>query len=207
MKEALRVAVAEDEPELLEDLREMLIDLGHQVVATATNGQELVELCEATHPDLVIADIRMPIMDGLEAAEQIRHREPVPVVLVSAHSEPELVERALQNHVLSYLIKPIKGDQLKTAIALAMGRFREFKTLRREASDLRQALQDRKVIERAKGVLMKEADLDEAAAFRRLQKLASNKNQKMLQIAEAILLGQEAIARHKKSDVTGPDVP
>jgi len=172
--------------------------LGHQVVATATNGQELIEQCEATHPDLVIADIRMPIMDGLEAADRIRQAEPVPVVLVSAHSEPELIDRALQNHVLSYLIKPIKADQLKTAIALAMGRFREFKTLRREASDLRQALQDRKVIERAKGVLMKEADLDEAEAFRRLQQLASSKNQKMLQIAEAILLGQEAIAQHKK---------
>jgi AmiR/NasT family two-component response regulator len=198
MKEALRVAVAEDEPELLEDLREMLLELGHQVVATATNGQELIEQCEATHPDLVIADIRMPIMDGLEAADRIRQAEPVPVVLVSAHSEPELIDRALQNHVLSYLIKPIKADQLKTAIALAMGRFREFKTLRREASDLRQALQDRKVIERAKGVLMKEADLDEAEAFRRLQQLASSKNQKMLQIAEAILLGQEAIAQHKK---------
>jgi AmiR/NasT family two-component response regulator len=191
MKEALRVAVAEDEPELLEDLREMLLELGHQVVATATNGQELIEQCEATHPDLVIADIRMPIMDGLEAADRIRQAEPVPVVLVSAHSEPELIDRALQNHVLSYLIKPIKADQLKTAIALAMGRFREFKTLRREASDLRQALQDRKVIER-------EADLDEAEAFRRLQQLASSKNQKMLQIAEAILLGQEAIAQHKK---------
>jgi response regulator NasT len=198
MNEALRIAVAEDEPELLEDLQEMLADLGHRVVATATNGQQLIEQCDATRPDLVVADIRMPLVDGLEAAEHLRRIEPTPVVLVSAHSDPELIERALRNHVLSYLIKPIKADQLKTAIALAMRRFREFKTLRREASDLRQALEDRKVIERAKGVLMKEADLDEAEAFRRLQKLASNKNQKILQIAHAILTAREAIAMAKK---------
>ena len=198
MKEVLRVAIAEDEPELLEDLREMLVDLGHQVVAATANGQELVDECEVTHPDLVIADIRMPIMDGLEATEQIRRIEPIPVVLVSAHSEPELIERALQNHVLSYLIKPIKTDQLKTAVALAMRRFREFKTLRRETADLRQALQSRKVVEKAKEVLMKEGNLDEAEAFLRLQNLASQKGQKLLSIAEAVLLGQEAITPQKK---------
>lgn len=198
MKEVLRVAIAEDEPELLEDLREMLVDLGHQVVAATANGQELVDECEATHPDLVIADIRMPIMDGLEATEQIRRIEPIPVVLVSAHSEPELIERALQSHVLSYLIKPIKTDQLKTAVALAMRRFREFKTLRRETADIRQALQSRKMVEKAKEVLMKEGNLDEAEAFLRLQNLASQKGQKLLSIAEAVLLGQEAITPQKK---------
>ena len=137
-------------------------------------------------------------MDGLEATEQIRRIEPIPVVLVSAHSEPELIERALQNHVLSYLIKPIKTDQLKTAVALAMRRFREFKTLRRETADLREALQSRKVVEKAKEVLMKEGNLDEAEAFLRLQNLASQKGQKLLSIAEAVLLGQEAITPQKK---------
>ncbi len=198
MSETLRIAIAEDEPRLLKDLEEMLVELGHQVVAKATNGQELVEQCRAMHPDLVVTDIKMPDMDGLDAAKDIRRNEPIPVVLVSAHSDADFIERALQNHVLSYLIKPITVDQLKAAIALAMRRFREFQALRQEADGLRQALQDRKVIERAKGLLMKEANLDEEEAFRRLQMLARSKNLKLAQFADLILTAKEAFQPQKK---------
>jgi response regulator NasT len=135
----------------------------------------------------------MPDMDGIDASTAICRDAPVPVILVSGYHEPELIERALADHVLAYLIKPIKQADLETAIALAMRRFREFQALHQQADDLRQALEDRKLIERAKGVLMKRAGLEEADAFRRLQKLSSDKNQKMVQIARTIITADEAM--------------
>ena len=193
MDNALRIAVADDEPEMLDYFRDTLSVLGHQVVAAAQNGAELVAQCRSVHPDLVITDIRMPDMDGIQAAIEIRREEPVPVILVSAYHDPELLQRALQDHVLAYLVKPIKQADLETAIALVMRRFKEFRALRQQADDLRQALEDRKLIERAKGILMKRAELDEQDAFRRLQKISSDKNQKMVEIARMIITTEEAL--------------
>lgn len=193
MNNALRIAVADDEPEMLDYFRDTLSVLGHQVVASAQNGAELVAQCRSLHPDLVITDIRMPDMDGIQAAVEIRREEPVPVILVSAYHDPELLQRALQDHVLAYLVKPIKQADLETAIALVMRRFKEFRALRQQADDLRQALEDRKLIERAKGIIMKRAELDEQDAFRRLQKLSSDKNQKMVEIARMIITTEEAL--------------
>ena len=122
----------------------------------------------ATRPDLVITDIKMPDMDGIDAATQIYRERPIPVILVSAYHDPEFIRRAEADHILAYLVKPIKQADLEPAIALAMRRFEQFQALRKEAADLRQALEDRKVIERAKGILMKKAGLDEHDAFRRL---------------------------------------
>ena len=119
---------------------------------------------------------------------------PIPVILVSAHHEPELIARAEADHVLGYLVKPIKQADLAPAIGLAMRRFEQFEELRKEAADLRQALEDRKIIERAKGVLMKRAKLDEQAAFQRLQKLASEKSRKLVEIAQMILVAEEAVS-------------
>jgi response regulator NasT len=194
MTERLRIVIAEDEPELLVDLEETLVELGHDVVGKAQTGQQLVERCRETSPDLVITDIKMPDLDGLEAAKQIRGNKPVPIVIVSAFHDPEFVERALQEHVLAFLVKPIGDAGLKASITLAMERFRQFQALQKQTDDLRQALEDRKVVERAKGILMKRAGLDEQDAFRRLQLLSSQKNKKMVEIAQMIVVAEEALA-------------
>ena len=193
MRRALRIAVADDETEMQEYFRDILPRLGHEVVCAADRGRALLEQCLALHPDLVITDIKMPDMDGIDVAAEICRAELVPIILVSAYHDPELIERAAAQQVLAYLVKPIKQADLEAAIAIALRRFEEFHTLRREASDLRQALEDRKLIERAKGILMKKAGLDEQEAFRRLQKIASNKNLKLVEIARMILTADEAL--------------
>lgn len=192
MIERLRIAVAEDEPEVLADLRESLEDVGHEVIAAVGNGAELVAACREAPPDLVITDIKMPDMDGLEAAEAIRGIRPTPVVIVSAYHDQEFIDRAMKQHVLAYLIKPISEEALKASVDLAMQRFKEFQALQQQTADLQQALEDRKLIERAKGILMTRAELSEPDAFRRLQMLSSQKNKKMVQIARMIVEADEA---------------
>jgi response regulator NasT len=193
MTTSLRIAVADDEPDMREYFQKSLLRLGHKVVAVAQNGQELVERCRALQPDLVITDIKMPEMDGIEAAIRIYKERPVPVILVSAFHDAALIARAEADHILGYLVKPIKQGDLEPAITLAARRFEQFQELRKEANDLRQALEDRKLIERAKGVIMKRTQLDEQEAFRRLQKLASEKSRKLVDIAQMILVGEEAV--------------
>jgi response regulator NasT len=188
----LRVAVADDERDMREFLQEVLPRLGHQVVAVAETGKQLAERCRETHPDLIITDIKMPDMDGIEAAELANRERPVPVVLVSGHDDPDLVVRAGTDSVMAYLLKPVREGDLKTAIYLAVLRFEHFQKLIKEAASLRQAMEDRKLIERAKGILMKRARIDEPEAFRRLQRLASDKNRKLVEIAQMILLAEEA---------------
>jgi response regulator NasT len=190
----LRIAVADDEPEMLEFYEMALSELGHEVVVKATNGSELVQGCLASKPDLVITDIKMPDMDGLDAATKIRAEQPTPVILVSAHHDAELIDRALHDHVLAYLLKPIKAANLEPTIALVMRRFAEFRALQQQAEDLQHALEDRKLVERAKGILMKRSGIDEPAAFRRLQKLSSEKNKKMVEIARMIITAEEAFS-------------
>ena len=192
MSEPLRIAVADDEPDMRDYFRKILPRLGHQVVGAAKSGRELTELCLALHPDLVITDIKMPDMDGIDAATLIYQEWPVPVILVSAYHDTKLIERAEADHILGYLVKPIKQADLAPTIALAVRRFEQFQELSREASDLRQALEDRKAIERAKGLLMKEAGLDEHQAFQRLQKLAASQNRKLVEVARMILQGERS---------------
>jgi two-component system, response regulator PdtaR len=192
MKRALCIAVADDEPDMRDYFRKILPRLGHQVVVAAETGRELVELCRKTGPDLVITDIKMPDMDGIDAATQIYRERPVPVILVSAYHDPELIARAEADHILGYLVKPIKQSDLEPTIALAMRRFEQFEALRKESADLRQALEDRKVIERAKGLLMRKVGLDEQEAFRRLQKVAMDSNRRLIEVAHMILTSEEA---------------
>ena len=187
MTPVLHIVVADDEPDVRDYYRKILPRLGHNVVAAASTGTELIDLCRAHQPDLVITDIKMPDMDGIDAAVQIYRDKPIPVILVSAYSDEKLIERAEADHIMSYLIKPIKQADLEPAIALAVRRFKQFEALRHEASDMRQALEDRKIIERAKGILMKELSLSEAEAFRRLQKTASAKNLKLIEVAQLAL--------------------
>jgi response regulator NasT len=193
MTRSLRIAVADDEPHMRDYFRKMLPRLGHQAVAVAETGRQLVDRCRELHPDLVITDINMPDLDGIDAANQIYRHDTIPVILVSAYHDVELIRRAESDHILAYLIKPIKQADLEPAIGIAMRRFEQFEALRQEAADLRQALEDRKVIERAKGILMKKAGLDEQDAFRRLQKLASDRNRKLVEIAHIIVTADEAL--------------
>jgi response regulator NasT len=191
MNQPLRIVVADDEPDMRDYFRKSLARLGHQVVAVAANGRELVEQCRALRPDLVITDIKMPELDGIDAAVQIYAERPVPVILVSAHHDSELIERAGADHILGYLIKPIRQADLEPAIGLAMRRFEQFEELRQQAADLRQALEDRKVIERAKGLLRKRDGLDEQEAFRRLRQLAGAKGHKLVEAAQSVLASEQ----------------
>lgn len=172
----------------------VLAHLGHDVVAVAADGLELVERCRETTPDLVITDIVMPNLDGLEALKMIGQERPVPGIIVSAHHDNELVRRALHEQVLAYLVKPITIEDLQPAIALAMQRYREFEALRAQAENLKQALEDRKLLERAKGILMARTGLSEPDAFRRLQLLSSTQNRKMVDVARMIVTADEAFA-------------
>jgi response regulator NasT len=194
MTEPLRIAVADDEPDMCDYFAKILPRLGHRVVAVASTGTELVEQVRQHAPDLVITDIRMPDMDGIDAAIRIYKERAVPVILVSAYHDAELIKRAEADHIMGYLVKPIKQVDLAPAISLSMRRFEQFEALRQEATDLRQALEDRKLIERAKGILMKRTGLDEAAAFRRLQKTASDKNLKLAEVSRMIVTAEEAFA-------------
>lgn len=190
---ALNILIADDEQDMRDWFEKILPLLGHKVHAV-TNGRQLVAAAREFRPDLVITDIKMPDMDGIAAAEQLYRDYPIPVILVSAYHEAELIERAEADHVMAYLVKPITKADLEPAIGLAMRRFDQFQQLQREANDLRQALADRKVIERAKGIIMKRASLDEPEAFRRLQKLASEKNKKLIELATMIVTTEEALS-------------
>lgn len=192
MPNSLRILIAEDEQVLLDDLREMVESFGHEVVATVATGKLLVERCRDLNPDLVITDIKMPNMDGLTAAQRIAQNHPVPVVIVSAHHDTEFIERAMQEQVLAYLVKPVDPASLKVAILLAMHRFSEFKAVKDECDGVRQALKERKTIERAKGIIMKRMGIDEPAAFLRLQKIARDQNKKLAEIAETIITSELA---------------
>ena len=129
MTHSLRIAVADDEPDMRDYFRKILPRLGHAVVAVAENGRELVEQCRAVRPDLVITDIKMPDMDGIDAATQLYQEAPVPVILVSAYHDPELIARAGADHILGYLVKPIKQADLQPVIGLAMRRFEQFQAV------------------------------------------------------------------------------
>jgi len=184
----LRILIADDESIRLLSLGSQLAALGHQVVAEATRGDEAVQLAARHLPDLAILDIKMPVMDGIEAAERITQARPIPIILLTAYSEAQLVERAARANISAYLMKPVAEDDLLPAITLALTRFKEFESLRREVADLREALEARKVVEKAKGILMRRLDLSEEEAFKRLQKQSQDTNRKLTEVAEAIVM-------------------
>jgi two-component system, response regulator PdtaR len=192
MSRSLRILIADDELDVREYFNELLADLGHEVVGSAATGSELLRECRSRQPDLIITDVRMPDGDGLTAVKQYTAERFVPVILVTAFMDQEILQEACDAQVFAYLVKPIGRPQLESAVAIAWQRFEQFESLRREAANLRQALSDRKLIERAKGILMKQAQLDEEAAFRRLQKLAREENKKLAQIAEMIITAHRA---------------
>jgi response regulator NasT len=187
VKGRLRILIADDEAIRVMTLRTQLRALGFEVVAEASDGREAVELADRHQPDLAILDIKMPGLDGISAAREITARRPIPVILLTAYSEPELVERATEAGVFAYLVKPVSEEDLLPTILLARARFEEFRLLQKEVADLREALEARKVIERAKGILMKRLGISEAEAFRRMQVQSQRENKKLVEIARAIV--------------------
>lgn len=187
MSSFAKILVADDEALLVEELVVLLQDAGHQVIGTAASGTELVRKNRELKPSLIITDIKMPEMDGLEACRLICEERPVPIVIVSAYHDEDFIQRAQEQCVMSYLIKPIEKHNLATAIQLAIRRFQEFETLRTENDDLKKTLEDRKIIEKAKGILMKRAVLDEEAAFRKLQKQARDQSKSMVTLAQSVI--------------------
>lgn len=185
--DALRILIADDESLRVMSLKGQLEALGHKVIAEASNGKEAVHLADELRPDLAILDIRMPEMDGIEAAEKITAERPIPIILLTAYSERELAERAATANVSAYLMKPVSEQDLLPAIALAVSRFKEFQSLHQEVDDLRDALMTRKLVERAKGILMRRLGLSEEDAFRRMQRRSQSENKRLGEIAEAII--------------------
>ena len=188
----LKIVTAEDDFNSRLFLRETLDnDLGHQVVGEATTGTDMVRIVLSEQPDVVVFDIHLPHLDGLAALRQIYQTRVVAAVAITADRDQALVKRAMDEHVLAYLLKPVEAHQLGPAVQVAWARFGELSTLMEENASLRQSLQSRKIIERAKGVLMKRHRWSEADAFRRLQRGAMNRRVPMVDLAQSILNGQE----------------
>ncbi len=189
--ERARVIVVDDESIIRMDLREMLTNLGYLVVGEAGDGRSAVNLARELKPDVAIFDIKMPGMDGIEAARILTEEKIAPVVLLTAYSQRDLVERAKEAGVVGYITKPMRESDLTPAIEVAMARFSEFRALEKEVGDLKQVLETRKLVDRAKGILMDTQGLTEAEAFRKIQKMSMNKRRPMKDVAEAIILAHQ----------------
>lgn len=189
--ERIRVVIADDESVITMDLREMLSNLGYLVVGEAGDGRSAVNLARELRPDLVLMDIKMPDMDGIEAARILTEERIAPTVLLTAFSQRGLIDRAKEAGVVGYLVKPIQEADLGPAIEVALARFAEFRALEREVDDLSDQLETRKLVDRAKGILMDTQGLSESAAFRRIQKMSMNTRKSMKEIAQAIILTHE----------------
>jgi response regulator NasT len=185
--ESRRVLIAEDEALIRLDLREMLQEEGFQVVGEAADGEKAVELAGALRPDVVICDVKMPRMDGITAAGHIAGGRIAPVVILTAFSQRDLIERARDAGAMAYLIKPFHKRDLLPAVEMAMSRFAEIRALEAEVEGLQDRLAARKLIERAKGVLMAEHRLSEPDAFRWIQRAAMDKRTTMRAVADLIL--------------------
>lgn len=195
MGDSLRVLIADDEALHNLALTSQLETLGHQVVATAANGQEAVELARDARPDLAFLDIRMPGMTGPEAAHEIAADRPIPMIILSAYSDDRTVEQATRSPIFHYLVKPVDPDDLGPAIAVARARFHEWQDARRQRDQLESKLEERKLIERAKGLLMDTRGFSEREAYRFLQKTSQDKNTPMVDLARKILLAAPLLQR------------
>lgn len=188
---ATRVVIADDESVIRMDLGELLRGMGYDVVGEAGDGKTAVKLAREQKADIVIMDIRMPDLDGIEAARILTSEKIAPVLLLTAYSQQELIDGARDAGVVGYLVKPFREADLKPAIEIALQRYREFREIEAEAGDLKKALETRRLVERAKGVLMDTQGLKEQEAFSRMQRLSMNSRKSMREIAEAILLTHE----------------
>jgi response regulator NasT len=174
------------------DLREMLLNLDYLVVGEVGDGRSAVNLARELKPDVVIMDIKMPDMDGIDAAKILTEERIAPVILLTAYSQKDLVERAKEAGVVGYMVKPFREADLVPAIEVALARFKEFEALHKEVDDLQLALETRKLVDRAKGILMENQGLTAAEAVRKIQKMSMNTRKPMKEVAEAIILAHQA---------------
>ena len=188
MVNQLRLVIADDESIIRMNLRETLVGLGYLVVGDAGDGLSAIHLARELRPDLVIMDIKMPKLDGIQAAKVLTEEKIAPVLLLTAYSDRELVDRAREAGVVNYIVKPFREAELLPAIEIALARFAEFNTINKELGDLKDTMETRKLVERAKGVLMDTQGLKEQDAFRKIQQLSMNTRKSMSEIAQAILL-------------------
>jgi len=183
----VRILIGEDETIIRLDLKEILERAGFEVCAEARDGEEAVELARAEEPDLAVLDVKMPRLDGIEAARRILAERPIPIVMLTAYGQDELVARAVEAGVFGYLVKPFRETDLLPAIQAAKARHAELEALRGEAESLADALATRKLVERAKGLLMKQEGLSEQDAFTRLQRASQVSGRPMKVVAEALI--------------------
>jgi response regulator NasT len=195
--ESLKILIADDETLITMSLSTMLENIGHRMIARARTGKEAVEKAKELSPDLILMDIKMEDMDGLEASRQILARQPVPIIILTAYSQMDLIEKADEVGVSGYLVKPVSENDLLPAITLARSRFKQFRALEHELGDLKGALKARKLIEQAKGILMEKEGIPESEAFRRFQQQSRNQNIPMAKLAEAIITASKLLSGNK----------
>lgn len=186
-----KILIADDDPLIRIDLRTLLESIGHTVVGEASNGEEACYLARSLKPDLIILDVMMPVMSGLEAASVISTERTAPILMLTAYSEAPMIEAATQAGVLAYLVKPYRKNELQAAIQIAINRYRELVALESERDNLQEQFETRKVVGRAKSILMNRYELSEREAFRRLQAQSLALNRSLKEIAEAIILTEE----------------
>ena len=187
----LRILIAEDESVTVLSLKKILERLGHTVVAIARDGKEAILKADQTQPDLVLMDIKMPELDGLAAAEKILQKRSIPIIILTAYSDKTFIERTSDLGISTYLVKPVTEDDLKPAITLAIDRFKEHESLSSAVSIMKETLESKKYIEKAKWILVKQFGISEDEAHRRLQQLSRERNVKMVEIARFIIAGEK----------------
>jgi AmiR/NasT family two-component response regulator len=200
----LRILIADDDRSVSSGLSGMLDNLGHEVVACAAGGMEAVEKTNRHSPDLVVMDIGMNDMDGLEASQRILSLRPLPILILTGFGQRHLVEQAEAIGVSGYLLKPFRQNDLETAIVLAWRRFKQMQALKKEIGDLQKALKARKLIEQAKGLLMDREAISEPEAFKRIQKMSRDNNIPMDKLAESIVLAGKLMTKSASRDRTPP---
>ena len=183
----LKIVIADDEAIIRMDLREMLEEAGHEVVGETANGRRAVAIVRDTRPDLVILDIKMPDMDGVEAARMIAADHLAPVLLLTAFDDAELIRRATEAGVLAYLVKPVSEKSLFPAMEIALSRWRETESLEKELAETRDSLETRKLLDRAKGILMQAHGISEEEAYRRMQRYSMEKRRTLKEVAAAVV--------------------
>jgi two-component system, response regulator PdtaR len=184
---SLKIVIADNESIIRMDLREILEEAGHEVVGEAIDGYHAVELARKYHPDLVILDIKMPEMDGIAASKIISDEKIAPVLLLTAFSQQEIVDRAKESGVLAYLVKPVKESNLFPAMEIALSRFQEMQQLENELDKVKNSLEMRKTLDRAKGILMDAYNLSESDAYRRIQQYSMAKRKTIKEVAESLI--------------------
>lgn len=183
----MRVLIVDDESLIRMDLRDIIESCGHEVVAEGTNGVEALELCKKHKPDIILMDVKMPELDGIEAAHQIGFHHEAPVVLLTSYSQQDLIDKARDSGVYGYLIKPVREEQLVPTLEMALGRYKSDAQLREKMAELEQSLEDRKIIQKGTGILMELYSISEAEAYNRIRTLSMNKQISIIETCNLII--------------------